>query len=120
MAAKGVGDLTLFEALAGGVFDHLNCQHTREFDQIPRGLRGGMGSFVIDWYIMSATRRRLTGSLKPGFHMIATISTLALIVAIAEKKSSAIAAIIAIIWKPDFSEFAATTIAEIEPPFHVV
>ena len=33
MAAKGVGDLTLFEALAGGVFDHLNCQHTREFDQ---------------------------------------------------------------------------------------
>ena len=115
-----MGDLTLFEALAGGVFDHLNCQHTREFDQIPRGLRGGMGSFVIDWYIMSATRRRLTGSLKPGFHMIATISTLALIVAIAEKKSSAIAAIIAIIWKPDFSEFAATTIAEIEPPFHVV
>ena len=86
MAAKGVGDLTLFEALSGGVFDHLNCQHTREFDQIPRGLRGGMGSFVIDWYIMSATRRRLTGSLKPGFHMIATISTLALIVAIAEKK----------------------------------
>ena len=49
------GDLTLFEALAGGVFDHLNCQHTREFDQnlqkksqIPRGLRGGIGSFVID------------------------------------------------------------------------
>ena len=36
------------------------------------------------------------------------------------EKSSAIAAIIAIIWKPDFSEFAATTIAEIEPPFHVV
>ena len=52
--------------------------------------------------------------------MIATISTLALIVAIAEKKSSAIGAIIAIIWKPDFSEFAATTIAEIEPHFHVV
>ena len=118
--------MTLFEALAGGVFDHLNCQHTGEFDQNlskksdSRGLRGGMGSFVIDWYIMSATRRRLTGSLKPGFHMIATISTLALIVAIAEKKSSAIAAIIAIIWKPDFSEIAATTIAEIEPPFHVV
>ena len=29
-------------------------------------------------------------------------------------------AIIAIIWKPDFSEFEATTIAEIEPPFHIV
>ena len=28
-----VGDLTLFEALAGGAFDHLNCQHTRELDQ---------------------------------------------------------------------------------------
>ena len=52
--------------------------------------------------------------------MIATIATLALIAAIAEKKRSAIAAIIAIIWKPDFSEIAATTIAEIEPPFHIV
>ena len=51
MAANGAGDLTLFEALAGGVFDHLNCQHTREFDQIPRCLRGGMGSFVIDWLV---------------------------------------------------------------------
>ena len=28
-----VGDLTPFEALAGGSFDHLNCQHTKEFDQ---------------------------------------------------------------------------------------
>ena len=27
-----VRDLTLFEALAGGAFDHLNCYHT-EFDQ---------------------------------------------------------------------------------------
>ena len=62
--------------------------------QIPRGLRGGMGSFIIDWYIMSATWRRLTESLKPGFHMIATKA------AIAEKKRLAIAAII---WKPDFS-----------------
>ena len=44
-----------------------------------------MGSFVIDWYIMSATLRRLLGSLKAGFHMIATIATLALIAAIAEK-----------------------------------
>ena len=31
--AGGMWDLTLFEALAGGVFDHLNSQHTREFDQ---------------------------------------------------------------------------------------
>ena len=28
-----VGDLTLFEALTGGVFDHLNWQHSGEFDQ---------------------------------------------------------------------------------------
>jgi len=27
------GDLTRFEALAVGAFDHLNCQHTREFDK---------------------------------------------------------------------------------------
>ena len=27
------GDLTLFEVLAGGAFDHLNCQRTRKFDQ---------------------------------------------------------------------------------------
>ena len=52
--------------------------------------------------------------------MIATNATIALIAVIAEKKSSAIAAIIAIIWKPDFSEIAATTIAEIEPLFHIV
>ena len=48
------------------------------------------------------------------------IATLALIAAIAEKKISVMAAIVVIIWKPEFSEFAATTIAEIEPPFHVV
>ena len=28
-----VRDLTLFEALAGGAFDHLNYPHTGEFDQ---------------------------------------------------------------------------------------
>ena len=28
-----VGNLMLFEALASGAFDHLKCQHTREFDQ---------------------------------------------------------------------------------------
>ena len=28
-----VGDLTLFEVLAGGAFDHLNRQHTGALDQ---------------------------------------------------------------------------------------
>ena len=28
-----VGDLTLFEALTGGAFDHLNWQHSGEFDR---------------------------------------------------------------------------------------
>ena len=28
-----MGDLTLFEALTGGAFDHLNWQHSGEFDQ---------------------------------------------------------------------------------------
>ena len=28
-----VGNLMLFEALASGAFDHLNCQHTGEFEQ---------------------------------------------------------------------------------------
>ena len=28
-----VRDLTLFEVLAGGAFDHLNCQHTEAFDR---------------------------------------------------------------------------------------
>lgn len=28
-----MGDLTLYEALAGGAFDHLNCQHTGALDQ---------------------------------------------------------------------------------------
>ena len=52
-----VGDLTLFEALAGGAFDHLNCQHTGEFDQnvskksnAQYFARGRMGVFGIDWY----------------------------------------------------------------------
>ena len=28
-----VGNLMIFKALASGAFDHLKCQHTREFDQ---------------------------------------------------------------------------------------
>ena len=28
-----VGDLMLIVALAIGVFDHINCRHTRDFDQ---------------------------------------------------------------------------------------
>ena len=56
-----VGDLTLFEALTGGAFDHLNWQHSGVFDhfffqksQMPRGLPGrggGEGGFGIDRYI---------------------------------------------------------------------
>ena len=51
--------MTLFEALTGGAFYHLNWQHSGEFDQkfskkpnapgFARG--GGMGGFGIDWYI---------------------------------------------------------------------
>ena len=56
-----MGDLTLFEALASGVFDHLNCQHIGKFDQnfskkahgrgsVQSGGGGGfMGGFGIDW-----------------------------------------------------------------------
>lgn len=28
-----VEDLTLFGVLAGGVFDHIHCEHTGEFDK---------------------------------------------------------------------------------------
>ena len=54
-----VGDFTRFEELAGGPFNHLNCQHTREFKQnfskksnargSPR--RGGHGRFLMFHYI---------------------------------------------------------------------
>ena len=54
-----MGDLTLFEALAGGAFDRLNWQHSGEFDQnfsknsnAPGFARGGMGGFGIDRYII--------------------------------------------------------------------
>jgi len=43
-----VEDLTLFEALTGGAFDHLNCQHSREIDQNfskKSNARGGDGRF---------------------------------------------------------------------------
>ena len=53
--------MTLLEALTSGAFDHLNCQHSREFDQIfskksnahgfAWGGGGGMGGFGIDRYI---------------------------------------------------------------------
>ena len=52
--------MTLFEALAGGTFDHLNCPHTGEFDQnfskksnARSGVGEGMGGFGIDWYIIA-------------------------------------------------------------------
>ena len=54
--------MTLFEVLAGGAFDHLNYQHTREFDhifqksQMPGVLRGGsMGCFGVGQYKMQTT-----------------------------------------------------------------
>ena len=84
--------MTLFEELAGGVFDHQNYQNTREFDQNLSKKVRFPGVCVGTWAVLlltgtlSSTLRRLTESLKPGFHMIATISTLALVVAIAEKK----------------------------------
>ena len=47
-----LGDLTRFEALTGGAFDRISCQHSGEFDQIfskksnARGFaRGGHGWF---------------------------------------------------------------------------
>ena len=43
-----------------------------------------------------------SGSLKPGFHMIATIPVIAAIVE--KNKSSAIASMIRIMWKPIFSD----------------
>ena len=55
--------MTLFEALTGGAFDLLNGQHSGEFDQNlskksnARGLRGGMGDFGIDQYIISFAKK---------------------------------------------------------------
>jgi len=50
-----VGDLTFFEALTGGAFDHINCQHSGEFDQNfskksnAQGFaRGGGGGAVLE------------------------------------------------------------------------
>ena len=56
-----MGDLRLFEAR--GIFDHLNCQHTREFDQkfskksnalgFSRGGGGDMDGIGIDGTVTS-------------------------------------------------------------------
>ena len=53
--------MTLFEALTGRAFDHLNWQHSGEFDQnfsqksnaqgFAWGGGGGLGGFGIDRYI---------------------------------------------------------------------
>ena len=67
-----VEDLMLFGVQASGAFDHVDCQHTGEFDykkkvknilKMPRGFarRGRMGSFGIDWYI---TETHLTSLMK--------------------------------------------------------
>ena len=53
-----VGSLMLFEPLASGAFDHLKCQHTREFFQkshMPTGVplvTGGMDGFETEWCII--------------------------------------------------------------------
>ena len=59
---RWLGVLDAFEGLAGGAFDHLNYQHTQEFDQIfqksqmPGVLRGeSMGGFRICQYKMQTT-----------------------------------------------------------------
>ena len=59
---RWLGVLDAFEGLAGGAFDHLNYQHTREFEQIfqksqmPGVLRGGsMGCFGVGQYKMQTT-----------------------------------------------------------------
>ena len=61
---RWLGVLDAFEGLAGGAFDHLNYQHTREFDQIfqksqmPGVLRGGsMGCFGVGHHKMQTTDR---------------------------------------------------------------
>ena len=48
-----MGDLTLFELLASGAFDHLNCQNTGNLtkffqkSQMPRGLPEGVGGRAV-------------------------------------------------------------------------
>ena len=48
-----VGDLTLPQALTGGAFDRLNCQHSREFDHNfskksnARGFARGGGAWAV-------------------------------------------------------------------------
>ena len=48
-----MGDSTILEALAGGAFDHLNCQDTGEFDQNfskksnACGVQGGGGDGLV-------------------------------------------------------------------------
>ena len=66
-----MGDLTLFEALAGGAFDHLNCQHipgnlSKIFptSQMSGCFRGGggvgvMGNFWNCWFARDVTAAML-------------------------------------------------------------
>ena len=61
---RWVGNLTRFDALAGGAFDHLiSCQHTGEFEQnfskkvkCPGGFLGGGG----DWAVLELTGNKTT------------------------------------------------------------
>ena len=62
------GDLTLFEALVGGAFNHLNCQHTGALDQnfskksnawgVYSGTGEGMGSFGISCFILKLVTKK--------------------------------------------------------------
>ena len=55
LSTSGVGNLRLCEALTGGAFDNVNCQHSGKFDQIfskhskAQGLRGGVGEGGVGW-----------------------------------------------------------------------
>lgn len=55
-------DLTLFEALTGAAFDHLNWQHSREWYQ-KKIAGGGMGGSGINRYITCKKKKKLVSSL---------------------------------------------------------
>lgn len=58
-----VGDLTRFEALAGGAFDHLiSCQHTGEFEQNfqKSQMHGGFLGSGGEWAVLELTGNKTT------------------------------------------------------------
>ena len=50
-----VGDLTLFEALMGGAFDHQNRQHSGEFDQNLSKTSNAPGFAWGEWAVLELT-----------------------------------------------------------------